>query len=474
MKQNCSRWLFSLLLICGCSAPTCQDSSGPVAGEKPLTVGFLLLDGVYNSELMAPYDVFHHTVFHTQPGMQVFTVGRSQKPVTSFEGLRIIHDHDLTSAPEIDVLVVPSAEHNMDSDLEDTGLMTWLKERGTRARYLLSVCDGAFLLAEAGLLKGRECTTFPGDIPAFRRRYPELAVQENVVFVADGPAITGVGGARSYEPALYLVEKLYGKRVAEGVGRGLVVDWQLESVSYHEAAGAAAPSGEIRSYLPGDGIDPAVAVENAKGEPVRIAELVTPGTRALALFLMAGAEGGDSRKRGGLWCEDSYNDLPLLRHLILEYEPKGVRFVAVTCPPVYHEETFGYHAGSFLEKPAEDASYQRDRRHFVERTLKLQEQQVLPFKTLLFDPRFRLLANPERGEASAATGSRPSWQGRFKWYQDTQTYGTPTLWILKPDLTVYGAPFFMNVYESPGRKIRYTARDVSARLERLLRTQAGG
>ena len=69
---------------------------------------------------------------------------------------------------------------------------------------------------------------------------------------------------------------------------------------------------------------------------------------------------------------------------------------------------------------------------------------------------------------------RPSWQGRFKWYQDTQTYGTPTLWILKPDLTVYGTPFFMNVYESSGRKIRYTARDVSARLERLLRTQAGG
>ena len=110
----------------------------------------------------------------------------------------------------------------------------------------------------------------------------------------------------------------------------------------------------------------------------------------------------------------------------------------------------------------------RNRRRFVRRTLQLQEDDVLPFEQLFFDPRFRLLANPGRGEPSELAGPRPSWQGRFKYYRDTQAYGTPTLWVLTPDLRVHGEPFYMNVYESEGREIRYTARDVSARLERLL------
>ena len=161
-------------LLCLLAASACVSPSQPAAlqekGEGALQVGFLMLDQVYNSELMAPFDVFQHTTFHVEPGMQVFTVGRDKGLVTSFEGLRILPDYDLTDAPRIDVLVIPSAANNMDSDLRDQKLIAWLEERGAAAQYLLSVCDGAFLLAEAGLLDGLECTTFPGDIGTFRER----------------------------------------------------------------------------------------------------------------------------------------------------------------------------------------------------------------------------------------------------------------------------------------------------------------
>ena len=67
-----SRRLDSCLLTVGL---LCLLSVAPAASdEAPLQVGFLMVDGVYNSELMAPYDIFHHTVFHTKPGMEVFTV----------------------------------------------------------------------------------------------------------------------------------------------------------------------------------------------------------------------------------------------------------------------------------------------------------------------------------------------------------------------------------------------------------------
>ena len=194
---------------------------------RPLAAGFLIVDGVYNTELTAPYDIFHHVRFHTDPdpGMEVFTVSPDGGPVTTFEGLRLEADHSFESAPEIDVLVVPSAEHSMDTDLENEAMMAWVREVGSRARYLVSLCDGAFVLAHAGLLDGLACTTFPGDQDRFAERFPHLDLKRGVSFVHDGKAITAQGGARSFDPAMYLVDHLYGEKVARGVGRGMVIAW---------------------------------------------------------------------------------------------------------------------------------------------------------------------------------------------------------------------------------------------------------
>ena len=217
----------SLLLLLLAACRTTVESPAPDA-PKPLNVGFLIIDGVYNTELTAPFDILHHTVFHTDPGMRVFTVAPSRGVVTSFEGLRILPDHSFADAPPIDVLVVPSAEHNMDSDLEDEELLGWVRTTGRSARFVMSLCDGAFVLAAAGLLDGREATTFPSDIARLREMFGEdVEVLDGVSFVHDGPAITSVGGARSFDPALYLCELLYGAKAARGIAGGLVIDWDL-------------------------------------------------------------------------------------------------------------------------------------------------------------------------------------------------------------------------------------------------------
>ncbi len=196
--------------------------------DESIQVGILVLEGVYNSELAAPYDIFQHTVFHAkpEPGMKVFTVGRAEGMITTFEGLKVGVDYTLEDSPRIDVLVVPSAVHNMDSDLEDSRLIEWVRRIGTKADYIVSVCDGAFILARAGLLDGLKCTTFPSDIPAFRKMFPQLDVQEGYTWVADGKAFTGVGGALSYDPPLALVAHIYGDDVASRVSPGLVLKWE--------------------------------------------------------------------------------------------------------------------------------------------------------------------------------------------------------------------------------------------------------
>lgn len=236
MRLTCILLIIGAVVSCK-QAPTQNKSTttlAPVYPAKELNAAFLIVDGVYNSELIAPMDVLHHTKFHVNPFIRVFTVAQHQDTITSFEGLKIIPDYAFTvdSIPAIDILVVPSAAHSMDEDLQNEVLTEFVRKSGKEASYFMSLCDGAFVLANAGLLESYECTTFPGDIQRFKESYPRLVVHEGISFVHDRKAITSAGGAKSYDPALYLVELLYGKKVADGIAQGLVIDWQLNEVKH--------------------------------------------------------------------------------------------------------------------------------------------------------------------------------------------------------------------------------------------------
>ncbi|MBV6643862.1 MAG: DJ-1/PfpI family protein [Cyclobacteriaceae bacterium] len=204
----------------------------PIAEGKSFNAGFLIVDGVFNSELVAPYDIFQHTVFHTNGGIEVFTVGLTLDTVTTFEGIRILPDYSIKNAPEIDILVVPSAENSMTTDLDNLPLISFVRETGSKASFAMSLCDGAFVLAKAGLASGKISTTFPSDISRYRETFPSLDVIENVSFVHDGNLLTSAGGAKSYDVALYLAHLLYGEQVAKNVGKGLVIDWDLADYKF--------------------------------------------------------------------------------------------------------------------------------------------------------------------------------------------------------------------------------------------------
>ena len=237
MRLSVILLMVSLVISCKNEMSTNKTSAqAPVLPKMELNAAFLVVDGVYNSELIAPMDVLHHTIFHTDPGVRVFLVAERRDTITSFEGLKIIPDYafSIDSIPSIDIFIVPSAEHSMDTDLENERLTAFVKKTGRVASYIMSLCDGAFVLANAGLLDTYECTTFPSDIDRFRESFPDLKVHENVSFVHDRKVITSAGGAKSYDPALFLVEHLYGKKVADGIAKGLVIDWQLNEVPHIE------------------------------------------------------------------------------------------------------------------------------------------------------------------------------------------------------------------------------------------------
>ena len=198
-------------------------------------VAFLIMEGTYNTELTAPFDIFQHTIFRKNiKAMNVFMVANTDKPITTFEGMRILPDFNYLkdSLPKIDILVIPSAEHHLDTDLDDTAMLNFVKQVDKEATFITSHCDGAFVLAKAGLLKGKVATTFPSDIDKMRAMFPNLDIRKDVLFVHDGKYITSAGGAKSFEAALYVSEFLYGKEIAKSLAGGLVIDWNVDNVPH--------------------------------------------------------------------------------------------------------------------------------------------------------------------------------------------------------------------------------------------------
>lgn len=232
--------LFTMLSSCLDQKTISEGQAGndrrlPDLKANRYNVAFLIMEGTYNTEFTAPYDIFQHTQYRKNiKAMNTFTIANTLQPITTFEGVRIIPDFDYTkdSLPQIDILVVPSAEHHLDSDLNDTVMIDFVKKIDKETLFMTSHCDGAFVLAKAGLLNEVTSTTFPSDIGTYKKMFPQLEVKDSVLFVHDGKYITSAGGAKSFEAALYLCEYLYGKEIAESLAGGLVIDWNLVDVPH--------------------------------------------------------------------------------------------------------------------------------------------------------------------------------------------------------------------------------------------------
>lgn len=243
--------LLSMLLLHSCSEITTSDASvvdKPIEEEnnafakaKPIldstryNVAFLIMDGTFNTELTAPFDIFQHTIYRENiKAMNVFTVANTLDPVRTFEGMYLLPDFDYTqeNLPKIDILVIPSAEHHLDTDLDDEVMISFVQKIDKEALFMTSHCDGAFVLAKAGLLDHKVSTTFPSDIDKMRAQFPNLDIRKETLFVHDGKYITSAGGAKSFEAALYLTQHLYGAEIARSLAGGLVIDWDLTTVPH--------------------------------------------------------------------------------------------------------------------------------------------------------------------------------------------------------------------------------------------------
>jgi transcriptional regulator GlxA family with amidase domain len=141
-------------------------------------------------------------------------------PVRTSSGLTIVPDSDLHEVAAPHTLIVPGGDGTRTPDPK---LVEWIGRTGRRAKRIASVCTGAFLLADAGLLKGRRVTTHWTAAETLARRHPDVRVDPEPIFVQDGNVWTSAGVTAGIDLALALVEADQGREAALVVARHLVM-----------------------------------------------------------------------------------------------------------------------------------------------------------------------------------------------------------------------------------------------------------
>ncbi|WEH14209.1 GlxA family transcriptional regulator [Streptomyces sp. VNUA24] len=184
------------------------------------TVLVVLFDGVQSLDVTGPLEVFAGAELHTPGTYRIATASLDGTPVRTSSGLTLVPDHAFAGTPAPHTLLVPGGRGTRNPAPE---IVAWLRAHGPRATRLVSVCTGAILLAEAGLLDGRRATTHWAYCDTLARRHPAVEVDPDPIFVRDGHIATSAGVTSGIDLALALVEEDIGREAALAIARHLVV-----------------------------------------------------------------------------------------------------------------------------------------------------------------------------------------------------------------------------------------------------------
>jgi len=186
-------------------------------------VAILAFDDVQSLDVTGPAEVFSLAGRLAGGAYQVELVAPTAGPIRTNSGLTLVPDRAATSVRgPIDTLLVAGGS-GVEQAMTDERLVAWVRRAAARSRRVASVCTGAFLLAEAGLLDGRRAATHWAGCDELARRYPAARVDHDSIFVRDGDVWTSAGVTAGMDLALALVEDDLGRDVALEAARWLVL-----------------------------------------------------------------------------------------------------------------------------------------------------------------------------------------------------------------------------------------------------------
>lgn len=196
-----------------------------------LKVGIYIFDNVEVLDFAGPYEVFTTAsrVFHKMTSslenlpFEVFTIGKTKKSIYARAGLKLHPDYSITSHPTPDLLLIPGGV--VTRELEDDDVISWIKTTSSYTTITASICTGAFLLAQAGLLNDKNVTTHWEDSDELQAMFPALHVKPDARYLDEGSVVTSGGISAGIDMSLYLVKRLISSELALNTARQMDYDW---------------------------------------------------------------------------------------------------------------------------------------------------------------------------------------------------------------------------------------------------------
>jgi transcriptional regulator GlxA family with amidase domain len=193
----------------------------------------------YPSPVIGPYEVFTSAgvLWNTLSGdetsapFRVITASVDGKPVRFAGGVTVSPDRAVAQVRKTDLIFVPSIGLDLDAVLaHNRPMISFLQRQAAKGTVIAGVCTGVVLLAEAGLLRGRQATTHWALAEQYRRRYPDVDWKPELFITHSDNIFCGGGVYAALDLCLYLVEYFAGYEVAKQTGRSLLIDaprtWQ--------------------------------------------------------------------------------------------------------------------------------------------------------------------------------------------------------------------------------------------------------
>lgn len=196
------------------------------------TVGILIFDDVEVLDFCGPFEVFstaRSAGEHDDESrlFQVVTIAERSTTITCRGGLLVQPQHSLADHPSLDILVIPGGQGTR-RERHNQALLDWIARQDRHTELTTSVCTGAFLLAERGLLDQHRATTHWNSIDWMRATYPAIEMVANERVVDEGHVITSAGISAGIDMSLHVVARLHGIDTAEWTARRMEYDWKME------------------------------------------------------------------------------------------------------------------------------------------------------------------------------------------------------------------------------------------------------
>jgi transcriptional regulator GlxA family with amidase domain len=195
-----------------------------------MKVGIVIFDGVQALDVAGPLDVFAeaNTFLPEHQRYQVALIGNQAGAISCSNGMQLLLPHGYADFDTPFDLLLVAGGPQLPNARPSTQFLTWLRKQARGAGRFGSVCNGAFLLAHAGLLDGKEVTTHWADASRLADEFPEACVQPDRIFIRDGRLFTSAGVTAGIDLCLSLVAEDWGHELAVRVAKRLVVYIQRE------------------------------------------------------------------------------------------------------------------------------------------------------------------------------------------------------------------------------------------------------